>query len=101
MGRADIVRRQLDTISKRLRDAKSPAVLEQWSEAVIPALCEQWDDDLGGRSTRDFIEENVVEAIAEALDGFAADDGPEAALELDVEQAPHDPAVPKFVCRRR
>jgi len=32
-------------------------------------VCERWEDDLGGRSTRDFIEETVVEALAEALDG--------------------------------
>ena len=28
-----------------------------------------WDGKLGGRSTRDYIEEHVVEAVAEALDG--------------------------------
>ena len=54
----------------------------------------------GGRSTRDFIEENVVEAIAEALDGYSADEG-RAALALDVEDTPHDPDALKFVCHLR
>ena len=31
-------------------------------------VASQWDDDLGGRSTRDFIEEVVVAALADALD---------------------------------
>ena len=56
----------------------------------------------GGRSTRDFIEENVVEAIAEALDGYVAGEGnARALLDLDVESPPLDPAASKFVCRVR
>ena len=41
---------------------------------------------MGGRSTRDFVEENVVEAIAESLDGVM-DDAPAGSvrLQLDVE----------------
>ena len=46
-GRADIIRRQLANIAQRLTDADSPAVLEQWSDAVVPALAAHWDDDLG------------------------------------------------------
>lgn len=54
---------------------------------------------VGGRSTRDFIEENVVEAIAEALDGFSAESGTHAALELDVLQTTQSLDQPQFVCR--
>ena len=40
--------------------------------ALEAHIAEQWDDDLGGRSTRDYIEERVVEALAEALDSAEA-----------------------------
>ena len=100
-GREDIVRRQLANVAQRLQDAGSPAALERWSDAVVPALIAQWDHDLGGRSTRDFIEENVVEAIAEALDGCEPDG--QMPLELDVEavaqRAQASKPLAKFVCR--
>jgi hypothetical protein len=50
-----------------------------------------WDDDLGGRSTRDYVDEAVVEALAEALDGAepapaaGGDAQAHAALWLDVD----------------
>ena len=43
-----------------MAQAPSPACLAGWSEPLVRHTMANWDDDLGGRSTRDFIEENVV-----------------------------------------
>ena len=79
-GRRKVVERQLEHVAQRLRDAGAGvATLDGWSDHVVAHTLDHWDDDTGGRSTRDFIEENVVEAIADALDeqelGTAAADG--------------------------
>ena len=71
-----VVARQLHTIARRLEAADSPACLAGWTDRLLTHTMAHWDDDLGGRSTRDFIEENVVEAIAEALDGLDASAAP-------------------------
>ena len=49
-------------------------MLAGWSDALMAHTITHWDDDTGGRSTRDYIEENVVEAIADALDVVAEDE---------------------------
>ncbi|KAL1522239.1 hypothetical protein AB1Y20_021875 [Prymnesium parvum] len=100
-GRADIVTRQLRGIATRLSRAKSPAVLSRWTDGVVAALAAQWDEDLGGRSTRDAIESNVVEAIAEALDGLSSTGSAPVELELDVEEGSSAEDLCKFVCRVR
>ena len=73
----------------------------------MPSILQHWDDDLGGRSTRDFIEESVVEAIAEAIDsmGGAPITG---TAELDLDVAPAFPPAGggeagdvRVVCRVR
>ena len=83
-GRRAVVQRQLEQVAERLRAAGAPAVLAGWSDEMMELVISHWDDDLGGRSTRDFIEENVVEAIAEALDGAdpAVIDGSAAPLQM-------------------
>lgn len=100
-GRRHVIQRQLEHVSRRVRNSGTRATLEGWSEPLIEHLYAHWDDDTGGRSTRDFIEENVVEAIANALDE-AACTGPDAEeplpLMLDVEVdavSGHD----RVVCR--
>lgn len=100
-GRRNVVERQLRGVSRRLVDAESPARLDGWSESLLSHTIAHWDDDLGGRSTRDFIEENVVEAIAEALDGVEEEAAPGSVpLCLDVELAESAPAGrERVVCR--
>ena len=69
-GRRSVVTRQLDAVSVRLRASWGGAAPSlRLSPRLVDFVCERWEDDLGGRSTRDFIEETVVEALAEALDG--------------------------------
>ena len=68
-GRRAVVERQLEHVALRVREAGSRASLESWSDALMDETIAHWDDDTGGRSTRDYIEEHVVEAVAEALDG--------------------------------
>ena len=107
-GRRKVIERQLEHVAQRLKDAGGVATLDGWSDQVMAHTLEHWDDDTGGRSTRDFIEENVVEAIAEALDeqelGTAADGTGETpsptSLLLDVESdaaSGHE----RVVCRTR
>ena len=91
------------SVSKRLTDVGSPAALRGWTDELLPHIVRHWDNDLGGRSTRDYIEETVVEAIAEALDGLPADMSA-AAFDLDVEPgAPRGgggaPSTARVVCR--
>ena len=87
VGRTRVIERQLQQVGHRLRNAKAPAELLGWSPALMEQVLANWDDDVGGRSTRDFIEENVVESIAEALDIAPAEvlDGaaPPIGLHLD------------------
>lgn len=71
-GRRGVVTRQFQHVAQRMAAAGARAELCGWSDAVMEHALAHWDDDIGGRSTRDFIEENVVEAIAEALDGTDA-----------------------------
>jgi len=70
-GRAAVVSRQIEEVTRRAAEAE-PAARVGCSAALAAHIERQWDDDLGGRSTRDFIEESVVEAIAEALDAQPA-----------------------------
>ena len=70
-GKAAVVRRQLEQVTRRAA-AATPPVRVGCSVALEAHIAEQWDDDLGGRSTRDYIEERVVEALAEALDSAEA-----------------------------
>jgi ATP-dependent Clp protease ATP-binding subunit ClpA len=110
-GRRSIVERQLDDISGRLRETGALAALDGWSDALVDHALTHWDDDVGGRSTRDFIEENVVEAIAETLDDLMSLDptltssstrkagSPPLRLTLDVEATGDDMALARVVCR--
>ena len=70
-GKAAVVRRQMEQVKRRAAEA-TPPVRVGCSVALEAHVAEQWDDDLGGRSTRDYIEERVVEALAEALDAAEA-----------------------------
>ena len=65
-GRAAVVRRQIEGVSARL--ARSHAELAPLTDALTRHVADRWDDDLGGRSTRDFIENHVVEAIADEFE---------------------------------
>ena len=67
-GRKAVVERQLQSVGERLGAAGAAACLDGWSDGLVEHALQYWDDDVGGRSTRDFIEENVVEAIADAID---------------------------------
>jgi len=71
-GRLGIVRRQLKQVNERLHASYGKAAELRWSEELEELVAARWDDDIGGRSTRDFIEEAVVEAVADVLDGSAA-----------------------------
>ena len=51
-----MVRRQLEQVTRRAA-AATPPVRVGCSVALEAHIAEQWDDDLGGRSTRDYIEE--------------------------------------------
>lgn len=98
-GRRNVVERQLQTVARRLRTADSPAALDGWSDALLTHTIVYWDDDVGGRSTRDYIEENVVEAIAEALDGIDADaPAGSVRLRLDVEVGAGPSGNDRVVC---
>jgi ATP-dependent Clp protease ATP-binding subunit ClpA len=100
IGRRRVVERQLRNVGERLRVAKAAASLAGWSDGLLAHTLSQWDDDLGGRSTRDFIEETVVEAIAEALDGAEGEqgelEGEPLPLRLDVQ--PDDGHGQRVVC---
>ena len=73
-GKQAVVERQLEAVAERVASAGTTGVtLDGWTPPLLEHTIKQWDDDLGGRSTRDFIEENVVEAIADALDRAASD----------------------------
>ena len=88
------------TLRRRLVAAESPACLDAWSDALVHHLMEKWDDDLGGRSTRDFIEENVVEAIADALDGVMDDaNAGSVHLSLDVDAGAGVTGQDSIICR--
>ena len=65
-GRRGVVERQLRAVGDRLRKAHGMSL--SWETSLVGHLLSLWDSDLGGRSTRDAIEEGVVEALAEALD---------------------------------
>ena len=96
-GRRNVVERQLEHVAKRLSSAGTAARLDGWTEPLMDHVLRHWDDDTGGRSTRDFIEENVVEAIADALDTAAAGAGSEPLpLVLDVDA---DGLGGRVVCR--
>ena len=100
-GRRNVIERQLEGVRARLVAAESPASLEAWSDPMVRHLMEEWDDDLGGRSTRDFIEENVVEAIADALDGVADDaNAGSVRLSLDMEAGQGASGRDRIVCRQ-
>ncbi len=72
-GRTAVVRRQLESIENRLKASRADrAPVLRCSPSFVDYVVRQWDDDLGGRSTRDFLEETAVEAIADALDNEAA-----------------------------
>jgi len=79
-GKAAVVRRQMELVARRAA-AATPPVKVGCSVALEAHVAEQWDDDLGGRSTRDYIEERVVEALAEALD--AAGEAKDADVNAD------------------
>jgi ATP-dependent Clp protease ATP-binding subunit ClpA len=106
-GRRAVVRRQLRDVDRRLQPLG--ATLRGCSEALVGHVAAQWDDDLGGRSTRDFVETDVVEAIAEVFEtrvrgATSGEPPPPLALELDVGDASHHrcgaaaAASPAVVC---
>jgi ATP-dependent Clp protease ATP-binding subunit ClpA len=110
-GQQRVVERQLRAVARRLEEAKAPAVLRGWSGALIEHALTHWDDDLGGRSTRDWIDENVVEALAEALDAAPLNvlNGSAPPLDLELDAIPasspgagmpmeDDPASRRVVC---
>ena len=77
-GRRSVIDRQLTALADRAAKADPPLALRGYSTALLDHVAAHWDAKLGGRSTRDYIEEHVVEAVAEALDGEPkADDGAE------------------------
>ena len=68
-GRRSVIDRQLTALADRAAKADPPLALRGYSTALLDHVAAHWDAKLGGRSTRDYIEEHVVEAVAEALDG--------------------------------
>merc|ERR1719487_1238644 len=68
-GRRSVIDRQLTALAERAAKADPPLALRGYSTALLDHVAAHWDAKLGGRSTRDYIEEHVVEAVAEALDG--------------------------------
>ena len=95
-GRRGIISRQLQDVDRRLREGQAPASLSGWSESCVEMIASQWDEDLGGRSTRDYIEEHVVELMADALDSAPPDVlaglAPPLQLWLDVTAGSEDTA---------
>jgi len=67
-GRKMVVERQLAQVAERLESSQRGAIGLEWSDALVEYVLSHWDADIGGRSTRDFTEESVVEAIADVLD---------------------------------
>jgi len=87
-GRRAVVQRQLSAVRGRLRSTRGEgAPTLRISEQLVSHVATQWDDDTGGRSTRDYIEESVVEALAEALDAEGAASAPPPEITLHVEPA--------------
>jgi len=88
-GRRAVVQRQLSAVGERLRATRGDAAPTlRITPQLIDYVSGHWDDDLGGRSTRDFIEETVVEALAEALDTKTAACAPPPDILLCVETDP-------------
>jgi ATP-dependent Clp protease ATP-binding subunit ClpA len=100
-GRRAVVHRQLLSVGGRLRATRGEAAPSlRISLLLIEHVAAQWDDDIGGRSTRDYIEESVVEALAEALDTEGgADFAPPPEIVLSVEQGQGSGTADRVVAR--
>lgn len=86
-GRRAVVQRQLGAVGGRLRASLGEAAPSlRIAGSLVEHVASQWDDDIGGRSTRDYIEESVVEALAEALDTVGADFAPPPEIVLSLQQ---------------